>query len=236
MARLPRFELLGHSQHVIIRGNNRQIIFVADEDYVFYLEKLAEACDRYDCQVHAYVLMTNHVHLLMTPLESGAIGKVMQSVGRRYVQYFNHCYQRTGTLWEGRYKSALIDSDRYALTCYRYIEMNPVRAGMVQSPAEYRWSSYHTNALGKSDELITPHELYSELAEDDVRRQQIYRELVSEQVDASVIDDLRRATNKGWAVGSERFKTQAEKLIGRRVSPSARGGDRKSQRFKDKKA
>jgi len=234
MARLPRFELLDHPQHVIIRGNNRQIIFVSDEDYIFYLEKLAEACVRYGCQIHAYVLMTNHVHLLMTPVESGAIGKVMQSVGRRYVQYFNYCYQRTGILWEGRYKSTLIDSDLYALICYRYIEMNPVRAAMVQGPAEYRWSSYHANALGKADGLITPHALYTTLAENDARRQQTYRALFTNQIDASVIDSLRNATNKGWAMGSERFKAKAEKMLGKRVSPKPQGGDRKSQRFKDK--
>lgn len=234
MARLPRFELLGHPQHVIVRGNNRQIIFVADEDYLFYLEKLAEACERYGCLIHAYVLMTNHVHVLTTPLEQGAIGKVMQSVGRRYVQYFNHCYRRTGTLWEGRYKSALIDSDRYALTCYRYIEMNPVRAGMVQSPADYRWSSYHANALGQPDDLITPHELYVQLADNDARRQQIYRGLFFDDLDKNVVDELRNATNKGWAMGSNHFKAQAEKLIGRRISPSRRGGDRKSKRFKQK--
>lgn len=217
---------------MIIRGNNRQIIFVADEDYDFYLKKLGEACERYGCLVHAYVLMTNHVHLLITHIEQGAISKAMQSVGRSYVQYFNYCYQRTGTIWEGRYKSALIDSDRYALTCYRYIEMNPVRAGKVILPADYRWSSYHANGLGHDDDLITPRELYVQLADNASRRQQIYRGLFLEDLDKKVVDELRAATNKGWAMGSDRFKAEAEKMIGRRISPAARGGDRKSKGFK----
>jgi len=148
MARHPRFILPGQPQHVIQRGNNRDVIFVADEDYQFYREKLAEACERFDCDLHAYVLMTNHVHLLMTPNTEDGIGKVMQSVGRYYVQYFNYQYRRTGTLWEGRYKATLLDSESYLLTCYRYIELNPVRAAMIEHPSQYRWSSYHFNARG----------------------------------------------------------------------------------------
>lgn len=131
MARLPRFDIPDFTQHVIQRGNNREPVFVQDTDYQFYLEKLGNACRRYGCELHAYVLMTNHTHLLISPREQGAIGKVMQSLGRYYVQYFNDCYQRTGTLWEGRYKATLIDDKQYLLTCMRYIELNPVRANMV---------------------------------------------------------------------------------------------------------
>jgi putative transposase len=131
MARLPRYVLPGQPQHVIQRGNNRGVTFFADEDYSFYLDRLKEACTKHGCAVHAYVLMTNHVHLLLTPDTSSSIAKVMQSVGRRYVQHINYTYRRTGTLWEGRYKATLIDSEQYLLTCSRYIELNPVRAGIV---------------------------------------------------------------------------------------------------------
>ena len=148
MARHPRFALPGHPQHVIQRGNNRDIIFVADEDYQFYRDRLAEACRRFGCHLHAYVFMTNHTHLLMTPSTAAGISQVMQSLGRVYVQYFNYRYHRTGTLWEGRFKATLIDTDRYLMTCHRYIELNPVRAGLVQRPEEYGWSSFLRNALG----------------------------------------------------------------------------------------
>ena len=141
MARHPRFVLPGHPQHVIQRGNNRNVIFAEDADYCIYMEKLGEACERFGCRIHAYVLMTNHVHLLITPETEQGISKAMQSLGRQYVQYFNYRYQRTGTLWEGRYKASLLDTTQYLLTCYRYIELNPVRACMVEQPAEYRWSS-----------------------------------------------------------------------------------------------
>ena len=135
MARQPRFLLPGHPQHVIQRGNNRQVIFADEADCRLYLDTLKEACERFACHVHAYVLMTNHVHLLMTPDCKAGIGKVMQSLGRRYVQYFDYRYRRSGTLWEGRYRAALLDTEPYLLTCYRYIELNPLRAGMVASPA-----------------------------------------------------------------------------------------------------
>nr|WP_305908179.1 transposase [Methylomarinum sp. Ch1-1]MDP4520991.1 transposase [Methylomarinum sp. Ch1-1] len=163
MSRLPRFVLPGQPQHVIQRGNNRHIIFVVEEDYQYYLSKLTEACEKHHCDIHAYVLMTNHVHLLITPYVGNGISKVMQSVGRYYVQYFNRRYQRTGTLWEGRYKATLLNSDQYFLVCSRYIELNPVRAGMVKSPEDYRWSSYRGNALNDDDPLLTNHCLYRSL-------------------------------------------------------------------------
>lgn len=159
MARLPRFVIPGHPQHVIVRGNNREPIFYTEADYQFYLEKLKQACDKHSCDVHAYVLMTNHVHLLITPHKENGISKTMQMLGRYYVQYFNYSYERTGTLWEGRYKASLIDSDNYALICYRYIELNPVRADMVDHPSEYPWSSYSHNALGEKNERVMHHHL-----------------------------------------------------------------------------
>ncbi len=164
MPRQPRLVIPDHPQHVIIRGNNREAIFYSDEDYRFFLDKLKQACDKHQCDLHAYVMMTNHVHLLMTPYTESGISKAMQMLGRYYVQYFNYAYHRTGTLWEGRYKAALIDSENYLLTCYRYIELNPVRAeGMVQHPAEYPWSSHRFNALGKIDALVASHLMYQRL-------------------------------------------------------------------------
>jgi len=227
MARLPRFVIPGQPQHIIQRGNNREVIFAADEDYRFYLERLKEACDRHQCDVHAYVLMTNHVHLLMTPHKEEGIGKVLQSLGRYYVQYFNYTYGRTGTLWEGRYKATLIDSDNYLLSCCRYIELNPVRAGMVEHPAEYVWSSYGFNGLGKDDPLIIPHPLYRALGQTAEARQMAYRQLFRTRLSEKTLQEIRAATNKAWVLGNERFKDQIFKLTGRQVMPKARGGDRR---------
>jgi putative transposase len=142
MPRLPRYILPGVPQHIIQRGNNRQAIFAAEGDYITYLDWLKRAADQYGLYIHAYVLMTNHVHLLATPMAEDSIGKALQSLGRRYVQYFNFSYGRTGTLWESRYRATVVDADSYFLACSRYIELNPVRASMVQAPGDYRWSSY----------------------------------------------------------------------------------------------
>jgi putative transposase len=234
MARQPRFVLPGQPQHVIQRGNNRDIIFVADEDYQFYLEKLAEACKRFECDLHAYVLMTNHVHLLMTPHKEDSISKVMQSVGRYYVQYFNYQYKRTGTLWEGRYKATLLDSEQYLLTCYRYIELNPVRAVMVGHPSAYPWSSYGRNALGREDALVTEHLLYRRLGRSSEERAKAYRQLFRNHLSEKMLTDIRESTNKSWVLGGERFKAKIEKLAARQVAPKARGGDRKSESFQKK--
>uniref|UniRef100_UPI001E2EAAD4 transposase n=1 Tax=Methylophilus sp. Leaf408 TaxID=2876561 RepID=UPI001E2EAAD4 len=153
MARLPRFVLFGHPQHVIIRGNNRAPVFAAEDDYQFFLDKLADAAKKHQCDIHAYVLMTNHIHLLATPHKEYGLSKMMQMLGRFYVQYYNYTYKRSGTLWEGRYKSCLVDAERYLLELSRYIELNPVRANMVGDPASYVWSSYQINALGKVSSL-----------------------------------------------------------------------------------
>src|SRR5687768_4695644 len=160
MARRPRLRMSGVPQHVIQRGNNRQATFFAEEDYRFYLACLQEAARKHDCAIHAYVLMTNHVHLLVTPQGPDAMSLVMRDLGRRYVQYINFTYGRSGTLWEGRFKSILVDAQRYFFTCCRYIELNPVRAGMVAHPEEYRWSSHCFNALGHEDHLLSAHHEY----------------------------------------------------------------------------
>ena len=234
MARLPRIVIPGQPHHVIQRGNNRDVIFVSDADYHFYLDKLQQACKKYNCDLHAYVLMTNHVHLLITPYTEDGISKMMQSLGRYYVQYFNYTYHRTGTLWEGRFKATLIDSESYLFTCCRYIELNPVRAQMVNHPSEYSWSSYRRNALGKDNELVTPHLLYKQLGKTDEEQQKSYRQLFRAHIAEKTLLEIREATNKAWVLGTDRFKQKIERLTARQVSPKPRGGDRKSVRFQDK--
>jgi len=231
MARLPRFILPGQPQHVIVRGNNRSEIFRAEADYRFYLEKLQQACEKHGCQIHAYVLMTNHVHLLITPHAEHALAKVLQMVGRYYVQYYNHSYGRTGTLWEGRYKATLIDSATYLLTCMRYIELNPVRAGMVTHPSEYPWSSYHRNALGAINEMVNPHLEYQRLGRTAESRQAAYRQLFKHHVSDDAMNEIRDATNKAWVLGGDHFKQRVQKQLERPVAPAAKGGDRKSASF-----
>lgn len=232
MARLPRFVLPGHPQHVIQRGNNREPIFCAESDYRFYLDKLRLACEKHQCEVHAYVLMTNHVHLLITPHSETSIGKVMQMLGRYYVQYYNYCYQRTGTLWEGRYKATLIDSEHYLLTCMRYIELNPVRADIVTHPRDYPWSSYCYNALGQEDSLITPHVLYRQLGKTAEQRQSAYRQLFCARLAAHTLTEIREATNKAWVLGDDLFKVKIQQQLERHVSPRTRGGDRKTKKYR----
>jgi putative transposase len=232
MARLPRFVIPGQPQHVILRGNNRSEIFCADADYQFYLEKLQLACKAHNCDLHAYLLMTNHLHLLITPHTEQGLSKVMQKLGRYYVQYFNHCYQRTGTLWEGRYKATLVDSESYLLTCMRYIELNPVRAGMVTHPSDYRWSSYHFNALGQPNALVIPHLEYRRLGKTIEARQAAYRQLFKHRISNDSLNEIREATNKAWVLGNDRFKARIQKKLDRRVEPKAKGGDRRSEKYK----
>ncbi len=230
MPRQIRYNLPGIPQHVIQRGNNRQATFFADEDYMRYLSDLKSACDQHQCDVHAYVLMTNHVHLLMTPHKGDGIAKTMQSLGRRYVVYINQTYRRTGTLWEGRYKAALVDSERYLLTCYRYIELNPVRAeGMVEHPGGYRWSSYRANALGETDVLIKPHPQYLALGDTSQIRQTEYRALFDTHIDGHSLAVIRESLNQCRVLGSESFKDQIEHALARRVRPGKAGRPRKTQ-------
>ena len=234
MARLPRYVIPGQPQHVIVRGNNRTEIFRFEADYRFYLEKLKLACDKHGCDIHAYVLMTNHVHLLITPNQALSLPKTIQMLGRYYVQYYNYRYQRTGTLWEGRYKATLMDSEAYLLTCMRYIELNPVRAGMVSHPSKYPWSSYHHNARGQPDGLVAPYLEYRRLGKTDAERQATYRQLFKYHLPDRSVSEIREATNKAWVLGNERFKRRVQKRLQleRRVGPEARGGDRKSEQFR----
>ena len=199
MARKPRFNLPGIPQHVIQRGNNREPCFYAEQDYCRYLDDLIESSNKYQCQIHAYVLMTNHVHLLVTPLVEHGISSIMRTLGRRYVHYINKHYRRSGTLWEGRFKASLVNSDQYLLTCMRYIELNPVRARMVGHPGEYTWSSYHANAQCKNDPLIEPHTLYLSLGGSDESRRSTYRELFQHHIDT--LHDIRSALNQELVPG-----------------------------------
>ena len=215
MARRPRFNLPGIPQHVIQRGNNREPCFFAEEDYRRYLGDLKLASDKYDCLLHAYVLMTNHVHLLVTPMVDHGISNMMQSVGRRYVHYINKTYQRTGTLWEGRYKSSLVDSEHYVLTCMRYIELNPVRANMVEHPGEYCWSSYSTNGQGELKDMIQSHPIYAQLGSSAEKRQEAYHELFRHRMDNETLQEIRDALNHELVLGRSYFKDKVEKMTKR---------------------
>ncbi len=236
MPRKPRFIVPGQPQHVTIRGVNREPIFYHNCDYLYYLDRLGEATKRHGCTLHAYVLMTNHVHLLITPKTEISLSTTVQVLGRYYVQYFNHLYRRTGTLWEGRFRSALIDSERYLLACYRYVELNPVRANMVAHPVEYPWSSYRCNANGEFNSLITPHSLFQALGKDAEERVRAYRGLFATRLSKRQLDEIRNATNREWVLGSDYFKAQIEAKLNRRAAPLPRGGDRRSERFRQRQA
>ena len=231
MARRPRLTVIGVPQHVIQRGNNRQATFFADEDYRLFLAYLSEAARKHDCSVHAYVLMTNHVHLLLTPNQPDAVSRTMQDVGRRYVQYVNFTYRRSGTLWEGRFKASLVDTQQYFLACCRYIELNPVRAGIAKAPEDYPWSSYRHYALGQENGLLSAHEEYRALGTTEVERQSAYRALFSNSVDETGLQEIREMVNRGWPLGSERFKDEIEAALERTARPPQRGRPRKSERL-----
>ena len=223
MARKPRFNLPGIPQHVIQRGNNRDPCVLGEQDHQRYLADLHEALTRNDCRLHAYVLMTNHVHLLVTPMADHGVSHLMQDVGRKYVRYVNHTYGRSGTLWEGRFKASLVDSEAYLLVCMRYIELNPVRAAMVEHPGAYRWSSYGQNAYGRSDRLLSSHPLYTALGLDAPRRQEAYRELFRHHIDAALTHEIQEAVNQELVLGRDRFKERIEEMTTRQTRPRKTG-------------
>ena len=223
MARLPRFTLPGVPQQIIQRGNNRQACFYEKEDFRRYYNDLTEAADKNQAIVHAYVFMTNHVHLLVTPQNEHSVTHMMQDLGRKYVRYINHTYKRTGTLWEGRYKASLVDSDAYLFTCMRYIELNPVRAKMVNHPGEYSWSSYACNASGKDDVLVQPHPLYTALDKKAEQRQFSYRELFRAHLESEDIHAIRDALNQQLVLGREGFKDRIEEMTNRQTRPRPLG-------------
>ena len=227
MARLTRVAPVGAAQHIMQRGNNRQVCFTSEEDMKAYLNWLKELSKKHQVDVHAWVLMTNHVHLLCTPWKRHAISRMMQSIGRLYVRYFNQTYQRSGTLWEGRFKSCLVQSEQYMLELYRYIELNPVRAGMVDDPSDYRWSSYAINALGVESELQAPHPEYLALGKSNNERLRNYRDLFKTHIETGRLIEIRGSINKGLALGNERFTSQIEALTKQRVTARKPGRSRK---------
>lgn len=234
MARLPRLTLPGYPHHVIQRGNNRQPIFATPQDHSTLLDLLADSAKRFEVDVHAYVLMDNHFHLLLTPRTAEGLPLMMQAVGRRYVRYFNDTQGRTGTLWEGRYRSTVIDAEQYLLACMAYLDLNPVRAGGVAHAADYPWSSYGHYTGQRIDPLITPHPLFWALGNTPFAREAAYAERVQVGINLVQQAALTDAVLSGWALGGVDFVESLQKKTARRVSKSAPGRPVSSLFFKKK--
>ena len=217
MPRKPRFYLPGLPVHVYQRGHNKQPVFFEEEDYLVYLRHLKAVADTFDCKIHAYVLMTNHIHLLVTPKTSDGISLLFQGIGRHFVPYINKTYERRGSLWEGRHKSSVIGADDYLLSCMRYIELNPVRANMVEHPDQYRWSSYTCNALGVDNAIIKPHELYLSLAGTANKQQAAYRALFASAVKKDESDLIYASLQSGTPIGNDKFTTYIESVTRRKI-------------------
>jgi len=233
MARLPRIVIPNQPLHIMHRGNNRQDIFRCEEDMLRIKEDIFYALEKSGCQLHAYVIMTNHLHLLITPENKEQLAIFMQTVANKYVRYFNSKYERTGTIWEGRYKSCLVDSEQYLFTLYKYIEMNPIKANMVKSLDDYKWSSYAHNAFGKEDKLVSEHALYHQLGKTVEARSEAYQSLFTELDLSKQNDDITQATLRGEVYGSDDFHKHIEKSLTRSSKLSAHGGDRKSKAYKN---
>ena len=228
MPRPLRLILPGVAAHIRQRGNNKAACFVEDADRLVYLAHLRELCKTLDCALHAYCLMTNHVHLLLTPVSATACASMMRDLGQRYVQYFNRRYQRSGTLWEGRYRSSIAESAYYVLACYRYIELNPVDAGMVQHPSAYLWSSYAANSGMRADPSLSPHAEYLALATDAGRRQAAYRALLEDRMDEALRRTIREALDGGYPLASDGFKSAVIEPLGHKTAPGKPGPRRNS--------
>lgn len=227
MARLPRLTVPGYPHHIIQRGNNRQAIFAERADYEQLLALIEEHAKRFGVAVHAYVLMSNHFHLLATPEDAAGIPQMMQAVGRQYVRYFNRRQARTGTLWEGRYRSTLIQAERYLLACMVYIDLNPVRAGMVADPADYPWSS-HAHYIGRRvDRLVTPHPMYWALGNTPFARDAAYAELVHAGLSTGQQQALTDSALRGWALGEADYVAELQQRTSRRVAKGQSGRPKK---------
>lgn len=209
--------------HIVQRGHSREPVFFDTTDYQAYLHWLGEGAKRYGVALHAYVLMTNHVHLLGTPTAPSSITRMMQYIGRHYVPYSNHTYGTSGSIWEGRYKASLVHDDEYLLICMRYIELNPVRANMVRGPAQYRWSSFRHNGGGKVDPLISPHPLYRALGKTVPLRLAAYKALFKAHLDQGVLDDIRAAWQTGTPLGNAYFREKIEAKLKCKVGQARRG-------------
>lgn len=217
MPRRPRLVATGVPLHIVQRGNNRQTCFRDNSDYFVYRDLLQRAARGAKCDVHSYALMPNHVHILATPQESDSAAVMMKAAGERYVRYFNERNKRTGTLWDGRFKSCLVHDEAYLMVCYRYIELNPVRAGIVQDPGLYPWSSYRCNAEGARDDLVTPHPIFQAIGLCDEEIYQRYRDLIREALPEDQLAILRDATNHNYACGTDRFLESMKESLGRQV-------------------
>ncbi len=223
MPRKKRFYQPGVPAHVFQRGHNKEPVFFDDEDYLAYLRFLKASADDLECLIHAYVLMTNHVHLLVTPKAENDISLLFQNIGRHFVSYMNKTYRRRGSLWEGRHKGNILESEAYFLICMRYIEMNPVRAAMVDHPGKYRWSSYAANAQGVDNAILQPHALYFSLGETPEARQARYRAGFVTANHPDELELIRACLHSGTPLGSDHFKKTIESTIGCCVGYSSRG-------------
>lgn len=223
MARLARLVIPGYPHHVIQRGNNREPIFGSVDDYQTLLDLVGQNAIRFEVSVHAYVLMNNHFHLLLTPQRGEGLPQMMQAVGRSYVRHFNRRQQRSGTLWEGRYRSTLIQSDRYLLACMVYMDLNPVRVGLVARAGDYPWSSFAHYAGQRLDKLITPHDLMWELGNTPFAREAAYAELVAAGIDTHQQNALTDSVLSGWALGDPDFVADLQKRTQRRVAKGSAG-------------
>jgi putative transposase len=223
MPKKPRFYLPGVPAHIVQRGHSREPVFFEVKDYLIYLDWVLEASERYECEIHAYVLMTNHVHVLVTPKYKNSISLMMQFVGRHYVPYINKNYGTSGSIWEGRYKSNIIHDEAYLLTCMRYIELNPVRANMVNFPEDYRWSSFHANGQGKDSELIRPHALYKSLGGSKYQRLDAYNALFKAHIDDDELGVIRASLQTGTPLGNDYFRERIEAKLKCKVGQARRG-------------
>jgi putative transposase len=226
MARLPRLTVPGYPHHIIQRGNNRQAIFGGTDDYELLLALIDEHARKQQVAIHGYVLMSNHFHLLATPETLEGIPQLMQAVGRRYVRNYNLRHARTGTLWEGRYRSTLIQAERYLVACMVYMDLNPVRAGLVAEPAEYPWSSFQHYSGGKPDKLLTPHPLYWELGNTPFARDEAYAELVRAGIGEEQKRLLTDSALQGWALGEPDYVADLQRRTERRVARGQAGRPR----------
>jgi len=227
MPRIPRISIPGVPMHVVQRGNNRQAVFFHERDYTTYLNTLFESAMHYNVSVHAFVCMTNHVHLLVTPWDEHMVSRMIQRLGASYTAAINSTYSRTGSLWEGRFKSSLVDSNRYVLACYRYIELNPVRAGIVRRPADYRWSSYRHNTRSASEYPISAHPEWLAMGASPSSRRRRYAQLVYQRLHDDQIERIRYGTRKGLPTGSSRFRKEIETMLNRRLGEGRRGRPKK---------
>lgn len=218
MPRRARLKIPGVTVHLIQRAAAGQACFFKDADYRFYLDSLAELAARFNCAIHAYALLENEVHILATPKDADGVSWLMKHLSQRYVQYVNQTYERTGSLWEGRFRSSLLQGAEYIIACYRFIEQAPVRAGLCTQARQYPWSSYRCNAENKANALIVPHKLYQKLAADPPARSLAYRALCKVPLPTPMQEVLRRASNGAHVLGNAKFVAQIEAEVGYKVT------------------